>query len=205
MLRRLFAQFSGPSGALGYVACWLMARKNVPANAWVVELLEVGPDDRVLEVGFGPGLAVAMNAARATRGLVAGIDHSELMVRKARARVGAARREGRIDLRHGSVEKLPFADGAFTRAMAVNSLQFWPSAAEGLREVARVLAPSARLVLAQRLRKEDAGPFDRSRFGMTEERLAELVALLEEVGFRDVAVRRREIGDECVAALLARR
>ena len=201
MLQRLVRQFSGPQGPLGHVAGWLMVRQNQDANAWLVELLGAGPEDHVLEVGFGPGLAVERNAARAA--FVAGVDHSPLMVRKAAARVAGALREGRIDLRHASAEALPFADGRFTRAMALNSLQCWPSAEAGLREIHRVLAPGGRLALGQRLRKEGAGRFDRSRFGMTEERLAALVTTLASVGFRDAAVARRTIADEAVAALTA--
>jgi ubiquinone/menaquinone biosynthesis C-methylase UbiE len=203
MLQRLFRQFSGPQGPLGHVAGWFMERKNPPGNAWLVELLDAGPEDRVLEIGFGPGLAVERNAARAA--FVAGVDHSPLMVRKAARRVRGALREGRVDLREGTVEALPFADGSFTRAMALNSLQFWPSAEAGLRELHRVLAPGGRLALGQRLRKEGAGRFDRSRFGMTEERLAALLATLERVGFREAAVARRTIADEAVAAILALR
>jgi ubiquinone/menaquinone biosynthesis C-methylase UbiE len=47
----------------------------------MVELLQVTPQDRVLEVGFGPGVALAELLARASDGLVAGVDGSELMVR----------------------------------------------------------------------------------------------------------------------------
>jgi ubiquinone/menaquinone biosynthesis C-methylase UbiE len=203
MLQRLFRQFSGPEGPLGHVAGWLMVRKNQPANAWLVELLGAGPGDRVVEIGFGPGLAAERNVARGAS--VAGVDHSALMVRKASARLADAVREGRVDLRHGSVEALPFGDARFTRAMALNSLQFWPSAEAGLRELHRVLAPGGRLVLGQRLRKEGAGRFDRSRFGMTEERLAALEASLARVGFRGIEIARRTIADEAVAALVAAR
>jgi len=203
MLARLFRQFSGPHGLLGHVAGWLMVRKNQVANAWLVELLGAGPGDRVVEVGFGPGLGVAGHLARGA--VVAGVDRSELMVRKAAARVADAVRDGRADLRPGSAEALPFADGSFTHAMALNSLQFWPSAEAGLAELRRVLAPGGRLVLGQRLRKAGAGRFDRSRFGMSDEALAALVATLERVGFQKVQVSRRAIGDETIAALVAER
>jgi ubiquinone/menaquinone biosynthesis C-methylase UbiE len=202
MLQRLTRQFSGPEGPLGHVAGWLMVRKNQGANAWLVELLGAGPADRVLEIGFGPGLALARTLARGAA--VAGVDRSALMVRKASRRVADAVRAGRADLRQGSVETLPFPDAAFTCAMALNSLQFWPSAEAGLRELRRALAPGGRLVLGQRLRKE-GGRFDRSRFGMTEGRLAALLPTLEGVGFRDVAATRRATGDETVAAVAALR
>jgi hypothetical protein len=34
---------------------------------------------------------------------------------------------GRVDLRHGSVERLPFADHTFDKGLAINSLQVWPA------------------------------------------------------------------------------
>ena len=204
MLQRLFSQFAGPRGALGHVAGWIMARKNRALNAWVVELLDAGPDDRVVEIGFGTGLAVAANAARATRGRVAGVDRSEVMLRQASRRNRRALRDGRVDLRLGDATKLPFADASFTRALAVNSLQFWKPPEGGLRELRRVLASDGRLVLAQRRFRANAGRLDRSRFGMDDAALAALVATLNGVGFRDVAVTERAIAGETIAALRAR-
>jgi ubiquinone/menaquinone biosynthesis C-methylase UbiE len=202
MLKRFFRQFSGPEGALGHVAGWLMARKNGALNAWIVERLEVGPDDRVVEIGFGTGLAVALNAARATRGHVAGIDRSDVMLRQATRRNRNAIRAGRVALQQGDAAALPFADASATRALAVNSLQFWSNPEAGLREVARVLAPGGRLVLAQRMRKAEAGRYDRSRFGMTEDNLASLAQLLERVGFHPPKREQRTINDETIAALI---
>jgi len=79
MLNRFFRQFSGPTGPLGRIAGRLMARMNGPLNAWVVDLLEIVPRDRVLEVGFGPGLAAQQIAARVSEARVVGVDHSDLM------------------------------------------------------------------------------------------------------------------------------
>jgi ubiquinone/menaquinone biosynthesis C-methylase UbiE len=49
-----------------------------------VRLLDVQPDDRVLELGFGPGLAIRELARLAAEGYVCGLDHSELMLRRAK-------------------------------------------------------------------------------------------------------------------------
>jgi hypothetical protein len=43
------------------------------------------------------------------------------MVEQALARNSKAIEGGSIDLRHGSVESLPFEDNSFTRALAINS------------------------------------------------------------------------------------
>jgi SAM-dependent methyltransferase len=73
-----------------------MARRpsNRKRNVWAVGLLEVGPGDRVLEIGFGPGLAIRELSRLATRGCVCGIDHSAEMVRQARRRNARAVRAG---------------------------------------------------------------------------------------------------------------
>ena len=167
MLNRFFRQFSGPTGPLGRIAGRLMARMNGPLNDWVVELLELAPGDRVLEVGFGPGLAVEKIAARLREGRVVGVDHSELMRRQATRRNRAAIAAGRVELRVGTAAALPVEDARFTHAFAVNSLQFWPDLPAALAELQRVLIPQGRLVLALRMRRESAGRFDRSKHGMT--------------------------------------
>jgi len=203
MIDRFFAQFGGPHGPLGHVAGWLMARKNLALNGWVAELADVRPGDRAVEIGFGPGLLVARLAERAA--FVAGVDCSELMLRRALPRNARGVREGQIELRLGSAGELPFDDAGFSHACSVNSLQFWPSIEDGLGEIRRVLAARGRLVLAQRMHREGVGRFDRSRFGMSEARVGEIASTLERAGFERVALRWRDFGSETIAALMAHR
>jgi hypothetical protein len=75
LLRPLFQQFGRTSGLLGRLAALLMA-KGADDDRWLVDLLDMQPDDCVLEVGFGPGAAIELIAARATRGLVGSVDPS---------------------------------------------------------------------------------------------------------------------------------
>ena len=204
LLRPFFEQFGRPSGLLGHLAGFLMAQGKAD-DRWVVDLLDVQPDDRVLEVGFGPGVALALIAERTRSGVVAGVDPSAVMVRQAARRNREAVREGRVELRLGTVSDLPYSDTHFTKACAIHSLYFWPSVEGGLRELHRVLAPGGLLVLAVRMRRAGAGRFDPSRYGLTDEQVAELVATLGSVGFRDVTTRRREMQRQTITAILARR
>jgi ubiquinone/menaquinone biosynthesis C-methylase UbiE len=126
--------FGRPKGILGRLGGMIMARVNRDAAAQVIELLNVRPNDKILEVGFGPGVAIQLLLQRLPTGAVAGVDQSQEMVRQA-----AALRNRRADLRYGSAELLPFADQSFDKALAINSMQAWPDARAGLREIWRVL------------------------------------------------------------------
>ncbi len=135
------SQFGRPHGWAGRLVGWVMARGNLERNLWAVARLDVQPEDHLLELGFGPGLAIQAAAARATRGRVAGVDHSALMRSQAANRNHAAVREGRVELRLGVAEALPYADGEFHKAYAVNSFRHWREPAAGLQEMHRVLRP----------------------------------------------------------------
>ena len=95
-----------------------MARQNEREARWTVELLAIQPDARVLEIGFGPGVAIQYAAKRATRGHVSGIDYSETMLTIARTRDAAGIANGVVDLREGDVQSLPYADDSFDRAFS---------------------------------------------------------------------------------------
>jgi ubiquinone/menaquinone biosynthesis C-methylase UbiE len=78
---------------------------------------------------------------------VAGADPSGEMVAQARARNATAIENGRAELRRGFVDDLPFAGDTFHKAMAINSMQIWPDAIAGLREIRRVLKPGGTIAL----------------------------------------------------------
>jgi ubiquinone/menaquinone biosynthesis C-methylase UbiE len=143
----LMRMFGRPEGVLGRLGGVIMARVNRGAAAQVIEMLDFHPDDKVLEVGFGPGVAIELLLRRVPAGSVAGIDYSQEMVRQAAARNAAALRDRRADLRYGSVERLPFAKETFDKALAINSMQTWPDARAGLREIQRVLKHGGNVAL----------------------------------------------------------
>ena len=141
----LLRMFGRPQGALGRLGGIIMARTNAECGAWVTELLEILPTESVLEVGFGPGIVIQRLSNLA--GHVAGIDPSQEMVRQARSHNASAIEGGRVDLRHGGVESLPFDSNTFEKAIAINSMQVWPDAIAGLGEIRRVVRPGGRIGL----------------------------------------------------------
>jgi SAM-dependent methyltransferase len=137
----LRAQFGRPTGLGGRAAGLLMAHRssNRRRNAWAVGLLDVRSHDRVLEIGFGPGLAIRELARLAGEGYVCGIDHSELMLRRAERLNAEGIESGVVDLRLGSVEELPAFDEPFDKILAVNAMMFWGEPVARLETLRRLL------------------------------------------------------------------
>ena len=149
-MKALVTQFHQPHGIGGRAAGWVMAHRasNRERNVWAAGLLDVQPEDRVLEIGFGPGIAIEAMARRATRGVVIGVDHSGVMVRQATRHNAAAVRAGRVELRLGTAEDLPEFDALFDKILAVNSLMFWDDPVTRLQDLRALLQPGGRIAIA---------------------------------------------------------
>ena len=105
----------------------------------------VGPGDRVLDVGTGPGyLALAASRLVGPEGAAVGIDASPEMID--RARMLAARAGARAEYQVASAESLPFEDGSFDVAVSRLVLHHLPGdlkTAGAARDAARAAAGRA--------------------------------------------------------------
>jgi SAM-dependent methyltransferase len=148
------SQFMRPRSFAGWLVGWEMALRssNRKRNVWAVELLGVEPTDHVLEIGFGPGIAIRELSRRATHGLVRGVDHSEVMVRQARRRNRDAVGEGRVALRRASAEDLPAFEEPFEKVLAVNNMGMWRDPDERLKELRSLMRPGGRIAIVSQPR-----------------------------------------------------
>jgi SAM-dependent methyltransferase len=176
------SQFGRPRGFAGRLAGWVMALRssNRRRNAWAVGLLGVGPTDCVLEIGFGPGIAIRELSRRATHGLVCGVDHSAVMVRQATRRNAQAVRAGRVVLRLGSAEHLPDFTEPFDKVLAVNNMGMWREPDEGLKALRRLMRPGGRIAIVSQPRCSGATAETTAAAGR------EIGARLTAAGFRNI-------------------
>jgi SAM-dependent methyltransferase len=115
---------------------WYRGRRRILAA--VLDGLALAADARILDAGCGSGRNM-VDLAR--RGDVCGVEPASASLDAA-----LARRVGEV--RPGSLEEpLPFADGAFDLAVALDVLEHVGDDAFALRELARVVRPGGRLVL----------------------------------------------------------
>lgn len=145
--RFIAEQARNARGLLGRLIAFIMARETWAQNLRAIDALEVQPTDHVLDVGSGPGRALSVLAAKASRGRAVGADPSELMAEIAVDRNRKLVRVGRVDVAVAGVEALPFPDASFDKVLCVHVIYFWLDLDRGLREIRRVLKPGGRLVL----------------------------------------------------------
>lgn len=186
--RFIAGQLRRPSGIAAPFMAFILDRANRRINERAVQRLTVGPDQDVLEIGFGGGATLG-RLLSSTNGRVAGIELSGPMLRRARRRFRRQLEQGRLELREASVSTLPYGDATFDRVVTVNTIYFWPDQEEGLREIARVLRPGGRLVVAT-VAKEEMDKRSFTAHGFTKFSQEQLCRLLERAGFADVTVER---------------
>jgi ubiquinone/menaquinone biosynthesis C-methylase UbiE len=195
-------QFGRPRGLLGALAGWRMGRTNTAVNELTLEQLDLQPGDRVLEVGFGPGVSIARAAELARDGFVAGVDASSAMVRAASRRNRRLVEAGAVELRLGTVEALPYPEESFDKVFAVNTIYFWADPAACLTAMRRALKPGGALAIGFRARQFFPPGAMPGACLYSEE---EVERLLTESGIRDVHVTSRTGEQGTVSCAIGRR
>ena len=124
---------------------------DAEVEAAIVALLSNGAMGRLVDVGTGTGRMLALLAEQAET--ATGIDRSPEMLRLARAKLDGSAVP--VHLMQGDVARLPLADASADTVVIHQLLHYLPDPAQALDEVARILAPGGRLLVA------DFAPHDR--------------------------------------------
>jgi SAM-dependent methyltransferase len=156
--------------------------------------LDLTKRDYLLEVGCGGGAFLKEALASGCR--AAALDHSRDMVQEAARQNSQAIQEGRLVIRLGDAERIPFPDGEFTCAVMTGVFGFLSNPTKALEEVRRALAPGGRLYVytgSKELRGTPAAPEPAaSRIHWYSDR--ELKTLALTAGFAKAAVERPDVG-----------
>ena len=145
-----------PVGWLGRVVASIMERETTAINQDAIALLDPKVGEAVLDVGTGNGKSLRHLANRLGEGTVVGVDHSLVMCSRAAKNNKDLVAEGRVEIKCSRSDDLPFETGSFDAAMSVHTLYFWDPAEPHLEEIARVLRPGGKLVLAFRPNSDPA-------------------------------------------------
>ncbi len=111
----------------------------------LVDAIAPAAGQRILDVATGTGMVAAELLARDRDCTVVGLDQSAEMLARARARFDAGPDSARVELITGQAESLPFADASFDALTFTYLLRYVDDPPATMRELARVLAPGARI------------------------------------------------------------
>jgi ubiquinone/menaquinone biosynthesis C-methylase UbiE len=166
-----------------FIDTFLFRRQWRGLRQKTVNLASIQPGERVLDVGCGTGtlaIAVAHRVARAGR--VTGVDPSTQQLAWARSK--AARRNVPVDFQIGVIEQLPFPDQTYDVVLSTLMMHHLPAPLkrQGLAEIARVLKPGGRLIIADfKPKKERRG--QAARFHAGGSSMQDLAAMIVDAGF----------------------
>jgi demethylmenaquinone methyltransferase / 2-methoxy-6-polyprenyl-1,4-benzoquinol methylase len=132
--------FLGLPARYDLLAELLSFRQNARWRHELVDHIVDAHPQRILDVATGTA-GVAIELARRTGGEVVGVDLSEAMLGRGRARVAAAGLDGRITLKTGRAEALPFENESFDAVSFTYLLRYVADPQATMRELARVLRP----------------------------------------------------------------
>ncbi len=200
LVEKVVAQFAKPTGFWGHIVGFIMAHRssNLERNAWAISLLNLQPSDRVLEIGFGPGVTIQKMSEVVTDGVIWGIDHSEVMVSQATKRNQHAISAGRVRLLLASVSQLPSFDSSLDKILDVNSYQFWDNKIDILERLKEQLGAGGLIALVHQPRNLAATEEDATKAGV------KFAADLEAAGFKGIKVERKIMKPVSTVCVLGR-
>ncbi len=105
---------------------------------------QVGSPGAILDVGCGTGRLLKSAKARFPAARLVGVDAAAEMVKYAQSSTP----DGTIEFRQATAEELPFPNASFDLVFSTMTFHHWQDQARGAAEVARVLAPGGRWLLA---------------------------------------------------------
>lgn len=145
-LQKRVQRYGWDKAAAYYEHSW--KTQLAPAQQALIEMAQLAPGQRVIDVACGTGLVTFEAALRvAPLGQVVGTDISQEMVATARE-AAFTRRTGNIVFDRMDAEALAFPDGIFTTALNALGLMYTPDPENAVVEMHRVLRPGGRAVCA---------------------------------------------------------
>ncbi len=198
---------AGVPGVLpGGVGSWVNAYLDRPLHAAVAGLVDLKPDDDLLDVACGAGYFLTESASPV--GHVAGLDLSEPKVDLARRRLADRIAAGTAEIRQGDAGALPWEDARFSAVTCSDAFPFFPDPERALAEMCRVLRPGGRAVIDVSPRVPEGTESHRMRGPGGEGWAwndADVRRMMEAAGFGDVAITHVLGSDSRILNALSRR
>jgi len=183
-IRREFNQWAESGRAQG------LEKRHWETTRQLIELMNVGEYDNVVDLGCGVGWATRVLAQKASRGAVLGIDLSDRMIVQARR---AYRNPHNAFFVVAEASGIPCPDAVFDSLMSVESIYYYPGLDLAFHEVHRILKPQGKSFFMINYYKENIHGHEWPKYIDIPVHLLgadEYVSILKNSGFRTASHRR---------------
>jgi SAM-dependent methyltransferase len=153
LLKAIGKQMQYPRGVFGKILFAWMTRMTIAHARLTVELMDIQPDEDIIEIGFGNGANIKLLLQRAVRGSVTGVEISETAIEMASKKNAKAISEGRVKLHKAAGNALPFEAGVYDKACTVATAYVIEDPGSVFKEMYRVLKPNGRAAVTFPIRE----------------------------------------------------
>lgn len=140
MFRTFIAsQFKKPTGLFGRFTSNIMIKGNRKNYERLIKELDIQPQDKILEIGYGPGEGIHMIVEANPTCTIHGIDFSPLMYKRARKLNHGSIDRGALRLQQGDFLKTSIAERNYDKIFCLNVVYFWNPLKEPFEKVLSLL------------------------------------------------------------------
>jgi cyclopropane fatty-acyl-phospholipid synthase-like methyltransferase len=118
-------QFKRPSGWFGNFASKIMIKGNRNKYEILIKEMDIQSDDKLLEIGYGPGLGIHMITQLCESCNIHGVDFSKLMYKKASKYNKSNIETGKVQLQYGDFLNIFIAKNQYDKIFCLNVIYFW--------------------------------------------------------------------------------
>jgi SAM-dependent methyltransferase len=169
-----------------------MTRMTIAHARWTADLLDVQPDDNVLEIGFGNGANIKLLLQRASRGTVTGAEISETAIEMASKKNAKSISDGKVILHLAPGNNLPSKDSLFDKACTVATAYVIEDPGAVFKEMYRVLKPNGRAAVTFPVRENFMQFKPVGTEGFYLHKLADLETAFRDAGFVNCKTERND-------------
>jgi len=192
LLKAIGKQMQYPKGFFGKILFAWMTPKTIAHARWTADLLEIQPEDKIIEIGFGNGANIELLLQKAIRGSVTGVEISKTAIEMASKKNAKAISEGRVKLHLAQGNALPSENNVFDKACSVATAYVIEDPGAVFKEMFRVLKPKGRAAVTFPVRENFMlfKPVATEGFYLHE--LADLEAAFRNAGFVNCRTERND-------------
>jgi ubiquinone/menaquinone biosynthesis C-methylase UbiE len=147
-------QFKKPSGFLGTVISSLMIKGNRHEYDALIVDLDMHKGEKILEIGYGPGIGIELIAKEYDSCIIYGVDFSELMYKRATKRNKSFIDDLRVKLLFGDFLQTEIHANNFNKIFCLNVIYFWDDLKQPFEKI-RLLLKNGGTFCFYMAKKED--------------------------------------------------